>query len=298
MKHRKNKIKKGLATLLIFGMIISCKSQNTSEKHKDYELVLDEGIYVEKFDSTNTDENRYTENNSTYKRGKKLTYDYYYQNLKGEKFKFRNRKNVSGLAFKERVKAWDFVSIDSIYNEVIDKVELTVNYGLQSMRSIPGYNQTVITYEYPRLVGESSSMSSTGVIENEKNIWIHPPRNKFFRILELNPFPFIQAPYEIGNQWNWKLKIGDFWADERWKTWEGSIENKYEYQITDRRKISTKIGKFDCFEIKATATSSIGKTHLTAYFNEVVGFVKLEYTNIDSTKTVLEIIKFDESQKK
>lgn len=285
-----------IGSLLLLVSIIACDSRTTLES-KDYSLIYDEGIYVEKFDSTNTHENRYTDNNTTYIEGRVLTYDYYYQDLTGRKYKFKEEEGASELDFRDRVKAWTFVPIDSITDETIEQVELEVEYGLDPfLDNNPDYNQTVISYAYPQVNGNINFSSSTGVIENEKNVWMHPPRDRFFRILEINPFPFIQAPYEIGSKWNWTLKIGSFWGDERWKTWESSIENRYEYVITNKSRIPTKLGDLECFEIKSTATSSIGITHLTSYFNMDMGFVKLDYTNIDSTKTVLELVGLKEPE--
>ena len=287
-------MKSKIILILFIGLIIGCQSKNETTKDKDYEIILDGGIYVEKFDSTNTSENRYTANNKTYIEGNKLTYDYYYQDLNGEKYKFQEVAGAGDMEFKEMVKAWFFVPIDSVNEKTINHVIITVKHGLYPMiNSNPDYNQTVISFNYPQINGKKNFSSSTGLIENEKNIWAHPPREKFFRILELNPFPFIQAPYEIGNTWDWSLKIGSFWGDERWKIWDGSIENKYKYEITGKVIVDSQIGEVECYEIKSTATSSIGATHLMAYFNEEIGFVKLKYTNIESTKTVLDLVKFE-----
>ena len=108
-------------------------------------------------------------------------------------------------------------------------------------------------------------------------------------ILELNPFPYIRAPFEIGNKWSWTLKIGDYWKDNRWKTWNGSIENNYDYEIIGKEKLKTKIGEMDCWIIQSTASSEIGVTGLIGYFNEENGFVKLDYKNIDKSKLTIEI---------
>jgi len=259
-----------------------------------YLLLYDEGVFVEKFDSLNTSENRYTANNVTYIEGNKITFDYYYQDKNGKKYKFEDVVNAGDLDYSEREKSWFFVDYNKKTENTIDGVKLTVKYGMQRfIKRNPDYNQTVIKYEYPQVNGMQEFSSSTGIIENEKNVWVHPPREKFFKILEINPFPFIQAPYKIGNKWKWELEIGSFWGDKRWEVWEGSIVNKYNYEITDIKNIETKIGKLKCYEIKSVAESLIGKTYLTAYFNFEIGFVRLDYTNIDSTKTVLEIIKFE-----
>lgn len=290
-----------LLPFLLLTLLLACRPTSPAnspkeepELERNYTIVLEDGLYIEQFDSTNTADNRYTANNQTYRAGNKLTYDYYYEDRNGARFKFEENEGASELDFRERAKAWSFVPIDSPTERTIDQVILTVKKGLEPMnRSNPDYNQTVISYNYPQVNGEQKFSSSTGVIENEKNIWAHPPRDRFFQILELNPFPFIQAPYEIGNKWTWSPGIGSFWGDERWKTWGGGIENQYQYEITSKRKIDLPIGKLDCFEIQSTAASRIGTTGLTAYFHPDYGFVRLDYTNIDSSRTVLELINFE-----
>lgn len=283
-----------LAIIISISLLICCRPHNKKEDIKGYKIINDEGVYVEKFDTTNSNENRYTANNQTFKEGNKLTFDYYYEDLNGKKYKFQEFDGAGNLDFKEMKKAWFFVPLDSLNEKTIDKVILRVKYGLQPMiNNNPDYNQTVISYKYPQVNGKVKFSSSTGVVENEKNVWMHPPRDRFFRILELNPFPFIQAPYELGNKWNWSLRIGSFWGDERWKTWNGSIENQYYYEIIAKEKFKLKMGEIECLVVKSSATSSIGKTHLVSYFNKEYGFVKLEYKNIDSTRTVLELIEFE-----
>lgn len=73
--------------------------------------------------------------------------------------------------------------------------------------------------------------------------------------------------------------------------WEGKIENKYEYEIKEKKNITTKLGNLECFVVYGKAKSRIGETKLISYFNTQFGFVKLEYTNIDGSKTFLEIEK-------
>ena len=92
------------------------------------------------------------------------------------------------------------------------------------------------------------------------------------------------------------MGIGDHWADERWKVWEGKIENEYEYEITDKRTLKTDLGEIECLVIESNAKSRIGETKLTAYFNPEYGFVKLDYTNIDGSKTNLELTEHSEKK--
>lgn len=112
-----------------------------------------------------------------------------------------------------------------------------------------------------------------------------------FGVLELNPFPFIMMPYEVGHQWSWTLKkIGSFYGDPRWGEWEGTIDNVVRYEITDEIVLGTRLGDLDCFVIEAVGRNPLGESHLTAYFNMRHGFVRLDYINIDSSKLVMELV--------
>ncbi len=281
-----------LTYLILFGLLystVSCQDKPVIAK-KDYTLVEEDGITVEQFDSTNIDDNRYTQNNDTYTAGTVFTYHFEHSTPTDQKkyFTWSKKEDANGIKSE-----WHFVAKDSMDETTIKKIQITVKPGLEPMiRYIPDYNQTIIQYKYLTDVGEAPFTGSSGVIENEANVWMHPPRDRYFRILELNPFPFIKAPYEVGNKWSWSLEIGSAWGDARWKTWEGSIENKYTYQITDKKTISTPVGELDCYVIESTATSRIGRTSLTAYFNPTYGFVKLDYRNIDGSRTMLDMVEY------
>jgi hypothetical protein len=242
----------------------------------------DDGILVEKVDSTVTDQNRYNENNTIYKVGNSFTYKFEHLTPKAETKYFR---------IKEDRNSWEFVDQNSTDSTTIKSVVIKVANGNPKSQHIPDYNQTALLYKLKD--GYGSSMS--GAIENEGNVWIHPPRDKYFEILELNPFPYIKTPYEIGTEWTWNLGIGDQWADERWKLWEGQIQNVYNYKITDKRSLKTDLGNIECYVIESMAKSRIGETALIAYFNPQYGFVKLDYTNIDGSKTNLELTNYSEN---
>lgn len=254
-------------------------------QNKGYTLVKKyNGIYVEQFADTIKDPEKYNVNNKIYKTGRQFIYDYYYQNKQQQKYHFGSIEQTVGETDILPYNAWRFIPVDSVDAIKVVEVKLTV-----IKVGIPDYDQTGIKYDFPMVSSPLAFNESTGVIENEKNIWMHPPRSKFFRILEINPFPFIQQPYQVGNKWNWKLKVDAFWADSRWKIWQSDINNNYQYEITGKKKLKTKLGELDCWVVSAVGTSEIGTTKLISYFNENFGFVKLDYTNIDGTKTVLEL---------
>jgi len=143
-------------------------------------------------------------------------------------------------------------------------------------------------YKYPPQGISSQSM----ILENENMVWIHPPRSYFFKILQINPYPYIKKPFKKGTKWTWELEIGSFWGDKRWKEWTGIITNVANYEIVGDTLLSTKLGKMKCYVVQSSAKSELGTTYLTSYFNQTFGFVKLDYTNIDGSKIILELIEW------
>ncbi len=271
-------------SILIFVIttaLAACQPKPEQTK-KNYTLVSDDdGILVEQFDSTLVDENKYNHNNTIYKVGNSFTYSFEHITKDGEKRYF----NVN-----EDGETWEFADAKHADSATIQSINISVGNGNPIAKYYPDFNQTTLKYK----MGQANSYSMSGAIENEANVWIHPIRENYFKILELNPFPYIKAPYKIGNEWTWQLKIGSQWADERWKTWEGNIENQYEYRITGETTLKTELGTIDCLVVESTATSRLGETGLTAYFNPKYGFVKLDYTNIDGSKTNLEMTEYSE----
>jgi hypothetical protein len=273
-----------ISTILIH---FSCYSQTTKEKY----ILDDVGIMVENFEKSNQDDDKYSKDNKIYTIGKKFYYTYYYENMKGDKFLIEKGEEIKKEGYS--VFGWRFIEIAKQNAQTLKNIVLKPISGNPFEEQIPDYNQTGISYEYLMNNNLPLTMEVTGAIENEVNTWIHPPRSSFFQILELNPFPYIKAPYKVGTKWNWKLEIGDHWSDKRWLEWKGRIENNYDYQITEQTTVSTKVGDLECFVIKAKAKSRIGETELISYFNPDYGFIKLEYKNIDGTKIVLELDKME-----
>ncbi len=149
-------------------------------------------------------------------------------------------------------------------------------------------DQLFLQYQYPPLL----SRTAATIIEDNEQIWIHPPRDFFFKILELNPFPYIKKPFVIGNKWSWKLEIGERYSDARWLEWKGNLENMYHYEIVADTILNTSFGNLYCYITEAIAINEYGTTKLISYFNEYYGFIILDYTNIDSSKLSLELTSY------
>lgn len=55
---------------------------------------------------------------------------------------------------------------------------------------------------------------------------------------------------------------------------------------------------FECYIIESKANSTIGEARHVAYFNPKYGFVKLDYTNMDGSKTNLKLTEHSERKNK
>lgn len=264
-------------------VLTSCERGHRVDKLRKKYILDDFGLYLERTSPpTDGNPNRYTLDNQAYQIDRRFIFDYFILK-KGDTFKITAPKVTDPNVDFQR--EWGFISKKLEHEDRIETISITV---------LPGFtndNQTTLKYEYQyaRDPSYNTFSSTSGVIENEMNTWMHPHRDKYFMILELNPFPFIQQPFELGHKWTWNLRIGAHWGDTRWRAWTGSITNEYEYEIIGLENVQTKIGKMDCWIVEATATSSIGSTGLIAYFNEEVGFVKLDYINIDKSRVTIEI---------
>jgi hypothetical protein len=270
-----------LVTLILLNVsLLSCHAQDMEELKKKF--ILDEdGIYGEKISKT-ADPDAYTVDNKIYTINREFIFEYHIERS-GKVLKMTApRYTQPGEDFNE---AWDFVAENENHPDKIEFISIKV------MNGISNESQTMIRYNYNYQFDTAPYRSTSGVVENEMNVWMHPFRNKYFEILELNPFPYIQQPYQVGNKWNWCLEIGAYWGDARWKTWNGKITNLYKYEIIRKERLKTKIGDLECWVVKGTANSEIGKTELTAYFNEQNGFVKMDFVNIDNSKLGIEIVK-------
>lgn len=244
-------------------------------------------MWIESLDSISARETRQTADNSIYKVGYRYVYRYYYIDSTGKKY-LQKLVQKPGL---DRDSSWELVPLEAKDALTNDQVSISIEEGPAGTSLSSGVVQTQINYEYFSPAGQLYFMSYTGVVENQKNIWIHPPRSRLFKILELNPFPFVQTPFAVGHEWKWQLEIGAGWGSPRWKEWKGSITNNYHYQITGEKVLDTPVGTLNCLVTESKASSSLGTTYLTSYFHPEWGFVLLDYTNIDGSKIVLELLR-------
>ena len=269
-------------------------SQNT-----EYSRSGKDGVWFEvKNDTANPC--RYTEDNIIYQAEREFTFGFHYYDPQGkERYMRYELVPMQGYDILANGDTNYYTALlpDFSFSDKFDAKDSCINQYLlkvlcNTSHFEKDYDQTVEEFSFlfdgqrPKWPTEWS-----GIVENERNLWMHPLRSCLFQILELNPFPYIQYPIEKGKSWKWKLTIGSHWGDERWKTWTGGIVNKYKYKITDTDcEVVTPMGTLPCVKVEAVAKSRIGKTYLTAYYNDTYGFVKMDNTNIDGSRIVIDLV--------
>jgi len=162
-------------------------------------------------------------------------------------------------------------------------------------REIEDLKDRLLEKRYPPLLRFQEAAT---IIENDKKVWIHPPRQSFFRILAINPFPYILKPHTIGREWSWSLEVGQQFGDKRWKEWEGNLTIESHYKIIGDTILYTNMGRLHCYIVHSYAVSSLGRTYLTSFFNRRYGFVRLDYTNIDGSKIILNLVEHNSGSRK
>ena len=267
-----------------------------------------EGIWAEKPDYRNTAKHKYTSDNVSYKLNDVFIYDYYYIDKAGIKKKFLVNDRNDSINNPLNTGSYD----KPAYN-TIDKIMLVVTDVRENYPQCDSTcTQTTIAYYYltknalqhkncGKLIIKEKDQPyfyceavSTGVVDNRKNIWIHPPRQHTFKILQLNPFPFYYLDESI-DKWAYSVEVGGKYLDPRWISAKENIVLRLNYIRMKDEELSTSFGKLHCKVVNGTGTSvfdnQIFKTRLKSYYHPAYGFVKLEYVNIDRPKMVIQLIK-------
>ncbi len=236
-------------------------------------LFIGQVCFSQGFRTLDIEKKNVDSNNEIFKIGKSFVYDYeIIEN--GDKYKINHFEGIPPTEKFELVKEnEDTLGL---------KIHLLVPKIEKSERT--DKNQTEIYYLYAPIF---TFMDCTGIVDNQNNIWIHPPRTSFFRSLETCPFPYIKLPIEIGKEWKDKMEIGNQWSNELWGDWNKKLLLSYDYRISKKTIVKTGIGDLECYVVESTAKSEIGISKLTTYYSELYGFVRLEYEMVTGLKVNL-----------
>ena len=132
-----------------------------------------------------------------------------------------------------------------------------------------------------------------GIIENVEQVWMHPFRHNQFNFTEVAPFPEVRFPLNIGKTWTENLGI------QGWGDWNNSSINSH-YEVVDRGIVNTNYGKIEnCWKVLSKSNFILGESVFEYWFNEKLGFVKMEYTNYGNQYLKIELSEIiDNSTKK
>lgn len=238
------------------------------------------GVAIEEATESNRFINSFNTDNEIYRPGRSWRY------------KFTAAKdNILQALEVNRKGEWQLVPASKRRNpgwKRVDGLTLEVEDGFGPYQS--DFNQTVVKYTYLVNGREDGNESFTGLVENSANVWLHPIRTDLFEILALNPYPFVQKPLEVGKRFEFKLPVNENWSNPEWKKWFGTLRNNCRYEIVKKRSVELPFGKLNPFTIMSNCQNELGNTGLIAYFDEEMGFVKLDYRNIDNSWLSFELM--------
>jgi hypothetical protein len=235
------------------------------------------------------DNNYYSINNCTYQANNRISYEYLY---------IKNKDSLQlELLFDsitKKINNWRLVPQEAASSSTVSSLALSVIQGRKMFIQVDDdYNQTIVRCDYNSPEKEVLFTEYTGVIDNERNIWIHPPRAFLFKSLVISPWSFIKSPYRIGRAWSWDPKWPDRWSTKKWGVFNGNLENSCEYAISKVETINVELYAFECYVIESSCINSLGVFKSTFWFNPNIGFLKLHYENIDSYQIIFDAVEVE-----
>jgi hypothetical protein len=226
-------------------------------------------------DVNDKDVERYNRDNKVYKSNTEFLFDYFIVKDKDTlKCRFSNQEYG--------IPKWQLVKPD-------DADTLTVQTVSFAILPYQHDDQSGINFRYYNKYGNIiNKIESTGLIENAKKTWTHPPRQQFFAITEFNSFPFIKTPFVVGNKWKSGLAVGYSDSYQRFNLkWEGVLITQEALEIIEKVQLPTAFGVLPCFVVQGIAKSNLTETTSLFYYNETYGFVKIVYDLFDKSRLEL-----------
>ncbi|RYU79719.1 hypothetical protein [Hymenobacter persicinus] len=133
----------------------------------------------------------------------------------------------------------------------------------------------------PPMPYEWQKTTVTGVIENRREIWMHPFRSNQYAYTEIAPFPQVKpAHLTPGGSWRGgRLFILGGWGD-----FKGSVQPTYRVQAPTTRRYGQR-DVAGCWLVEAVGQHSrLGRNTLDLYFHPLYGFTEMHYRFYDGTR--------------
>lgn len=218
--------------------------------------------------------------NKIFTEGKVLSYDCFVE-YEGEKCKVCLSWEKQSDNSETVLSGWELCCPDDLECEyIVDEVKYIVPENNDDLEKT-NRRQTEVKIEY---LEDLPLGEYTGIVENDVNIWMHPPRSYFFKILNICPYPFVKFPIEVNDSWSDKMRISSYWSDSLWGHWDKKLHIDLHYKVDHKEKVYYSGDTIECYVINATSHSDLGVSQLCIYYNDDFGFVRLNYTVLDKFK--------------
>jgi hypothetical protein len=133
---------------------------------------------------------------------------------------------------------------------------------------------------------------STGLIETDSLIWIHPFRMYQYQLTEVAPFPEVKIS---------KLKVGNTWTGGSiilfWGKFSGRM--KYKYQVLETLPCEfMNLQLSECWHLKGIGKhSKLGESTIDYYFQNQYGFLLMNYDFYNGNKIILTLERIETKTK-
>ena len=146
-----------------------------------------------------------------------------------------------------------------------------------------GWPQSAMTVKFLDEEFQEIVVFQTGLIENHKNVWLHPPRQSRFMQNYTSPWPLVKFD---SLTWHWTFKVdGKGWANIVEPAWDDIQEFNYVYTIEGMMDYELNDTILNCYKIIAKGKSSVGDNESQFLFHPEYGFVTIYNKNIDDSET-------------
>ena len=161
----------------------------------------------------------------------------------------------------------------------IDSVTLEVAARNAWQNTLSG--QTTIHWKYFDQ-GKQQFSEATGVKENNKKVFLHPPRSGKFLFTELSSFPFIYFPPKLGDVTSGTTIISTGFGE-----WDGSsIKTSDTLQARLLSNEGIAVGDSVWITSGISEKTPLGRLQTKTAFHSKFGFVRVSYNFLDSNKSV------------
>ncbi len=125
----------------------------------------------------------------------------------------------------------------------------------------------------------------------DSELFMHPPRFDYFKILQFCPYPYFKLMNRANNTWRWRFNVGGQWAiDSLYPVGDKDVEITTDYTFVGTATIPTVMGNLFCYKVIATSDFSFGKSIASFLLSPSHGLVRYSATTTNNLQFELDLI--------